>query len=151
MTPKEKAAIIEEAKKHEPDIWSDEYFPYWEKVYSQFEEEEDKEIKEYKVKHYHTKVLGLTFEEVPAKEDYTEYTISASTAKEAAVIAHGLYNGYSLKEMAPDPAVPYRTIREQLEDTVKASPVGKNTKEKSVFLYDNIARHVITVEEETSK
>jgi len=27
MTPKEKAAIIEEAKKHEPDIWSDEYFP----------------------------------------------------------------------------------------------------------------------------
>lgn len=38
MTPKEKAAIIEEAKKHEPDIWSDEYFPYWEKVYAQFED-----------------------------------------------------------------------------------------------------------------
>ncbi len=45
MTPKEKAAIIEEAKKHEPDIWSDEYFPYWEKVYAQFEESEEKEMK----------------------------------------------------------------------------------------------------------
>lgn len=103
-------------------------------------------MKEYRVKHYHRKVLGLTFEEVPAKEDYTEYTISASTAKKAAVIAHGLYNGYSLKEMDPDPEAPYRTIREQLEDTVKASPVGKNTEEKSVFDYDNIAGHVITVE-----
>ena len=45
MTPTEKAAIIEEAKKHEPDIWSDEYFPYWEKVYAQFEESEEKEMK----------------------------------------------------------------------------------------------------------
>ena len=38
MTSKEKAAIIEEAKKHEPDIWSGEYFPYWEKVCAQFED-----------------------------------------------------------------------------------------------------------------
>lgn len=45
MTPQEKAAIIEEAKKHEPDIWSDEYFPYWEKVYAQFEESEEKDMK----------------------------------------------------------------------------------------------------------
>lgn len=27
-------------------------------------------MKEYKVKHYHTKILGLTFEEVPAKRGY---------------------------------------------------------------------------------
>ena len=38
MPSKEKAGIIEEAKKHEPDIWSDEYFPYWEKVCAQFED-----------------------------------------------------------------------------------------------------------------
>ena len=48
MTSKEKAAIIEEAKKHEPDIWSDEYFPYWEKVYTQFDNrnQEDKNHEE---------------------------------------------------------------------------------------------------------
>lgn len=100
-------------------------------------------MKEYRVKHYHTKVLGLTFDEVPAKEDYTEYTISASTAKEAAVIAHGLYNGYSLKEMDPDPAAPYRTIRERLEDTVKPTYIREG---RSVFAYDNISRHCIVVE-----
>lgn len=100
-------------------------------------------MKEYKVKHYHTKVLGLTFEEVPAKEDYTEYTISASTAKDAAVIAHGLYNGYTLDEMAPDPAAPYRTIRERLEDTVKPTYISEG---RSVFAYDNISRHWIVVE-----
>lgn len=103
-------------------------------------------MKEYKVKHYHTKILGMTFEEVPAKEDYTEYTISASTAKEAAVIAHGLYNGYTVEQMEKNPAAPFRTIREQLEDTVKATRYGKNTEERSVFVYDNISRHWIVVE-----
>lgn len=100
-------------------------------------------MKEYKVKHYHTKVLGLTFEEVPAKEDYTEYTISASTAKDAAVIAHGLYNGYTLDEMDPDQVAPYRTIREKLEDTVKPTYISEG---RSVFAYDNISRHWIVVE-----
>ena len=27
-----------EAEKIQPDIWSDEYFPYWEKFYERFEE-----------------------------------------------------------------------------------------------------------------
>ncbi len=100
-------------------------------------------MKEYKVKHYHTKVLGLTFEEVPAKEEYTEYAINAGTAKDAAVIAHGLYNGYTLDEMDPDQVALYRTIRERLEDTVKPTYISEC---RSVFAYDNISRHWIVVE-----
>lgn len=38
MTEEEKRAIVEEAEKNQPDIWSDEYFPYWEKVCAQFED-----------------------------------------------------------------------------------------------------------------
>lgn len=43
MTPTERVEIrraaIEEAEKNQPDIWADEYFPYWDAFYSQFEEE----------------------------------------------------------------------------------------------------------------
>ncbi|MBR4590441.1 MAG: hypothetical protein IKO36_07280 [Bacteroidaceae bacterium] len=42
MTPQERIRIREiasaEAEKNQPDIWSDEYFPYWEEFYDQFEE-----------------------------------------------------------------------------------------------------------------
>ena len=99
---------------------------------------------EYIVKHYHTKVSGLTFEEVPAKEEYTEYTIEARDEQEAAVTAHGFYNGYTLEELAPNPAAPYRTVRDRMDDTVKLT--GKNSKGQAVFGYDNISGHWITVE-----
>lgn len=70
MTPKEKAAIIEEAKKHEPDIWSDEYFPYWEKVYAQFEEEEDKTMKRIELNK-----LTLEIKDIPDNTDITRFCV----------------------------------------------------------------------------
>ena len=42
MTIKERIRVrreaMREAEKTQPDIWSDEYFPYWEKFCEQFEE-----------------------------------------------------------------------------------------------------------------
>ena len=70
MTAEEKAAIIEEAKKHEPDIWSDEYFPYWEKVYAQFEESEDKAMKKYELKK-----LSLEVKDIPDNTDITRFCV----------------------------------------------------------------------------
>ena len=98
----------------------------------------------YIVKHYHTKVLGLTLDEIPAQEECTEYTIEAKDEHEAAVIAHGFYNGYALEDLAPNPASPCRTIRDRLEDTVKLT--GRNSKGQAVFGYDRISGHWITVE-----
>ena len=140
MTEEEKRAIVEEAEKKQPDIWSDEYFPYWEKVCAQFEDEEST-MKSYKVTHYHDRIFNRT-----SAEDFTVYRIEAKTPKDAAVIAHGRYNGYTEEEMRPDPASPSRTIRERLEDEVKLAPIGKNTEERSAFNYGRIAGHVITVE-----
>lgn len=98
----------------------------------------------YTVRHYHTKVLGLTLDEIPAQEEYTEYTIEARDEQEAAVIAHGLYEGYTLEQMAPNPASPCLTIRDRLKDTVKLT--GRNSKGQAVFGYDRISGHWITVE-----
>ena len=98
----------------------------------------------YTVRHYHTKVLGLTLDEIPAQEEYTEYTIEARDEQEAAVIAHGFYNGYTLKDLEPNPASPCLTIRDMLEDTVKLT--GRNSKGQAVFGYDRISGHWITVE-----
>ena len=97
----------------------------------------------YIAKHYHTKVSGLTFDEIPAKEEYTEYTIEARDMHEAAVIAHGFYNGYTLEDLAPNPESPCRTTRERLEGAVKET---YSTSERAVYAYDNIASHWITVE-----
>ena len=98
----------------------------------------------YTVRHYHTKVLGLTLDEIPAQEEFTEYTVEAKDEQEAAVIAHGLYEGYTLEQMAPNPASPFLTIRDRLEDTVKLT--GRNSKGQVVFGYDRISGHWITVE-----
>ena len=98
----------------------------------------------YIVKHYHTKVLGLALDEIPTKEEYSEYSIEANNEHEAAVIAHGFYNGYTLKDLEPNPASPYLTIRDRLEDTVKLT--GRNSKGQAVFGYDRISCHWITVE-----
>ena len=98
----------------------------------------------YIVKHYHTKVLGLTLDEIPTKEEYSEYSIEANNEHEAAVIAHGFYNGYTLKDLEPNPASPYLTIRDRLEDTVKLT--GRNSNGQAVFGYDRISGHWITVE-----
>lgn len=97
-------------------------------------------MKSYKVTHYHESIFRAASDEV-----FTIYNLRAETPREAAVLAHGYYNGYTIEQMQNSNEV-FRTIRERLEDTVKASPVGENTEEKSVFLYDNIAGHVITVE-----
>lgn len=101
-------------------------------------------MKSYIVTHHHD---NFHFAD-PVESLYTRYTISAESPYEAAVLAHGMYNGYSLEQMTPGhpDTTPYRTIREQLEDVVKASPVGKNTEEYSVYHYDRIAGHVIIVE-----
>lgn len=98
-------------------------------------------MKNYKVTHYHDRIFNRT-----SAEDFTVYRIEAETPKEAAVIAHGRYNGYTEEEMRPDPASPSRTIRERLEDELKPSPVGWNSEEHSSFNYGRIAGHVITVE-----
>ena len=37
----------------------------------------------YTVRHYHTKVLGLTFDEIPTQEEFTEYTIEAKDERES--------------------------------------------------------------------
>ena len=98
----------------------------------------------YTVRHYHTKVLGLTLDEIPTQEQFTEYTIEAKDEREAAVIAHGLHEGYTIEQMAPNPASPCRTIRDMLEDTVKLT--GRNSNGQAVFGYDRISGHWITVE-----
>ena len=99
---------------------------------------------EYTVRHYHTKILGLTFDEIPTQEQFTEYTIEAKDEHEAAVIAHGFYNGYTLEDLALNPESPCLTIRDRLEDTVKLT--GGNSKGQAVFGYDRISGHWITVE-----
>ena len=43
-------------------------------------------MKEYKVKHYHTKVLGLTFEEVPAKEEPAPVVVTEFQDKVKAIV-----------------------------------------------------------------
>ena len=95
----------------------------------------------YTVKHYHDKIFNAAPNEKP-----TVYGITAETPYEAAIIAHGFYNGYSIDEITDDSIQPFRTIRDQLEDAVKETLVGKNTEKHSVFLYDNIAGHVIIVD-----
>ena len=99
-------------------------------------------MKSYKATHYHKSIFRSASGEVS-----TIYNIKAETPREAAVLAHGYYNGYTIEQMQNYNEV-FRTIRDRLEDAVKASPVGENTEEKSVFLYDNIAGHVITVEKD---
>lgn len=95
----------------------------------------------YTVKHYHDKIFNATPNEKP-----TVYTITADSPREAAIIAHGFHNNYSINEITDDSIQPFRTIRNQLEDAVKETPVGENTEKHSVFLYDNIAGHVIVVD-----
>ena len=102
-------------------------------------------MKKYTVKHYHTKAIGLTYEDFKVKVEYTEDSIEAGSSKEAATIAHGLYNGYTMKDLEPNPTSPGRTIRERMEDEVVFD--GKNADGGDVYHYDSIANHWIIVEE----
>lgn len=104
---------------------------------------------DYKVTHYHQKAFGFALDEIPVPATdprwCTEYTVSAGSPFEAAVLAHGLYNGYKLDELEPDSSSSARTVRERLEDSIHAS--GKNNAGEYVYHYDNISGHWITVSE----
>ena len=95
----------------------------------------------YTVKHYHDNIFNVNSNEKP-----TIYSITAETPYEAALTAHGFYHGYEIDEITDDSIMPFRTVREKLEDCIKETPVGTNTDTHSVFLYDNIAGHVIIVD-----
>ena len=99
----------------------------------------------YTVKHYHDSIYNVC----PIEKEltvYSVYGITADSPREAAIIAHGFYNGYSIDEITDDSAQPFRTIHDQLVDSVVPPPIGTNTDAHSVFLYDNIAGHVIIVD-----
>lgn len=98
----------------------------------------------YTVKHYHDKIFNVNLNEKPTAPSV--YGITADSPREAAIIAHGFYNGYSIDEITDDSIQPFRTIHDQLVDSVVPSPIGVNTDTHSVFLYDGIAGHVITVD-----
>lgn len=98
----------------------------------------------YTVKHYHDKIFNVNPYEKPIVPSV--YGITADSPREAAIIAHGFYNGYSIDEITDVSIRVFRTIRNQLEDAVKETLVGKNTDAHSIFLYDNIAGHVIIVD-----
>ncbi|MBR4590439.1 MAG: hypothetical protein IKO36_07270 [Bacteroidaceae bacterium] len=98
----------------------------------------------YTVKHYHDKIFNVNPYEKPVVPSV--YGITADSPREAAIIAHGFYNGYSIDEITDDSVQPFRTIRNRLQDAVKETPVGKNTEKHSIFLYDGIAGHVIIVD-----
>ena len=89
--------------------------------------------------------MKYTVKHYTNQEEYTGYSIEAGSSKEAAVIAHGLYNGYTLKDLEPNPTSPCRTIRERMEDEVVFD--GKNTDGVDVYHYDSIADHWIIVKE----
>lgn len=99
----------------------------------------------YTVKHYHDSIYNVC----PIEKEltvYSVYGITADSPREAAIIAHGFYNGYSIDEITDDSVQPFRTIHDLLEDAVKETPVGKNTEKHSIFIYDNISGHVIIVD-----
>ena len=97
----------------------------------------------YKVTHHHDRIFKGTGEE----DNFTLiYSTNAKNPKDAAVIAHCLYNGYALSQATDRTPKPFRTVYEKYADEITESPVGKNTEERSVFLYDNIAGHVIIVD-----
>ena len=95
----------------------------------------------YTAAHYHDKIFNANPIEKP-----TLYTVTADSPREAAIVAHGLYNGYSIDEITDDSVQPFRTIHDQLVDSVVPSPIGTNTDAHSIFLYDGIAGHVIIVD-----
>ena len=97
----------------------------------------------YKVTHHHDRIFKGTREE----DNFTLiYSINAKNPKDAAVIAHCLYNGYALSQATDRTPKPFRTVYEKYADEITESPVGKNTEECSVFLYDGISGHVIIVD-----
>lgn len=99
----------------------------------------------YTVKHYHDSIYNVC----PIEKEltvYSVYGITADSPREAAIIAHGFYNGYSLDVITDDSIQPFRTIHDQLVDSVVPSPIGMNTDTHSIFLYDGIAGHVIIVD-----
>ena len=99
----------------------------------------------YTVKHYHDSIYNVC----PIEKEltvYSVYGITADSPREAAIIAHGFYNGYSIDEITDDSVQPFRTIHDQLVDSVVPSPIGTNTDAHSVFLYDGISGHVIIVD-----
>ena len=98
----------------------------------------------YTVKHYHDKIFNVNPCEKPIVPSV--YGITADSPREAAIIAHGFYNGYSIDEITDESVQPFRTIHDQLVDSVVPSPIGVNTDTHSVFLCDGIAGHVITVD-----
>ena len=98
----------------------------------------------YTVKHYHDKIFNVNPYEKPVVPSV--YGITADSPREAAIIAHGFYNGYSIDEITDDTVQPFRTIHDQLVDSVVPSPIGTNTDTHSIFLYDGIAGHVIIVD-----
>ena len=98
----------------------------------------------YTVKHYHDKIFNVNPYEKPVVPSV--YGITADSPREAAIIAHGFYNGYSIDEITGDSVQPYRTIHDLLADSVVPSPIGTNTDVHSVFLYDGISGHVIVVD-----
>ena len=98
----------------------------------------------YTVKHYHDKIFNVNPYEKPIVPSV--YGITADSPREAAIIAHGFYNGYSIDEIADESIKPFRTIHDQLVDSVVPSPIGTNTDAHSVFLYDGISGHVIIVD-----
>ena len=99
----------------------------------------------YTVKHYHDGIFSVVPIEKPIVV-YSVYGITADSPREAAIIAHGFYNGYSIDEITDDSVQPFRTIHDQLVDCVVPSPIGTNTDAHSVFLYDGISGHVIIVD-----
>ena len=85
----------------------------------------------YTVKHYHDKIFNVNPYEKPVVPSV--YGITADSPREAAIIAHGFYNGYSIDEITDDSVQPFRTIRNRLQDAVKETPVGKNTESIPYF------------------
>lgn len=54
----------------------------------------------YTVKHYHDKIFNVNPYEKPVVPSV--YGITADSPREAAIIAHGFYNGYSIDEITDD-------------------------------------------------
>lgn len=106
--------------------------------------EHEGELATFKVAHYHPKMMGLTWDEVPIDDRdprwRTDYTIEANSPKEAAVIAHGLYNGFSLDQLADDPYSVNRTEKERIWDEVEFA--ANRDDGKSVF-YANLAPWIV--------
>ncbi len=95
----------------------------------------------YKVTHHHDRIFNATSNVKP-----TVYAITADSPREAAIIAHGIYNGHNIDVITDDSIQPFRTIHDQFVDSVVPSPIGTNTDIHSVFLYDGISGHVIIVD-----